>query len=104
MTKYFYYFSIYILLLISYSSLASDQVNELIKSIKNEQQRIDQLDKNIDGSVTLKSDIQSRQATYVYLELSRDIVVNIAQDFSLSIDQKINQLKTIENNLNKNFL
>ena len=100
MTKYFYYFSIYILLLISYSSLASDQVNELIKSIKNEQQRIDQLDKKIDGSVTLKSDIQSRQATYVYLELSRDIVVNIAQDFSLSIDQKINQLKTIENSLN----
>ena len=100
MTKYFYYFSIYVLLFRGYSSLASDQVNELIKSIKNEQQRIDQLDKKIDGSVTLKSDIQSKQATYVYLELSRDIVVNIAQDFSLSIDQKINQLKTIENSLN----
>ena len=95
MTKYFYYFSFSILLITSLSSVASDQVKELIESIKNEQQRIDQLDKKLDGLITLKSDIQSGQATYVYLELSRDIVVNIAQDFSLSIDQKINQLNTI---------
>ena len=40
------------------------------------------------------------QATYVYLELSRKIVENITQNFSLSVDQKINQLKTIESILN----
>jgi hypothetical protein len=80
--------------------VASDQVKELIESIKNEQQRIDQLDKKLDGLITLKSDIQSGQATYVYLELSRKIVENITQNFSLSVDQKINQLKTIESILN----
>ena len=80
--------------------MASDQVKELIESIKNEQQRIDQLDKKLDGLITLKSDIQSGQATYVYLELSRKIVENITQNFSLSVDQKINQLKTIESILN----
>lgn len=100
MTKYFYYFSFSILLITSLSSVASDQVKELIESIKNEQQRIDQLDKKLDGLITLKSDIQSGQATYVYLELSRKIVENITQNFSLSVDQKINQLKTIESILN----
>tara|TARA_Y100000385_G_scaffold229797_1_gene241304 strand:- start:7207 stop:9213 length:2007 start_codon:yes stop_codon:yes gene_type:complete len=80
--------------------MASDQVKELIESIKNEQQRIDQLDKKLDGLITLKSDIQSGQATYVYLELSRKIVENITRNFSLSVDQKINQLKTIESILN----
>jgi len=100
MTKYFYYFSISILLITSLSSMASDQVKELIESIKNEQQRIDQLDKKLDGLITLKSDIQSGQATYVYLELSRKIVENITRNFSLSVDQKINQLKTIESILN----
>lgn len=100
MTKYFYYFSFSILLITSLSSVASDQVKELIESIKNEQQRIDQLDKKLDGIITLKSDIQSGQATYVYLELSRKIVENITQNFSLSVDQKINQLKTIESVLN----
>lgn len=100
MTKYFYYFSFSILIITSLSSVASDQVKELIESIKNEQQRIDQLDKKLDGLITLKSDIQSGQATYVYLELSRKIVENITQNFSLSVDQKINQLKTIESILN----
>lgn len=100
MTKYFYYFSFTILLITSLSSVASDQVKELIESIKNEQQRIDQLDKKLDGLITLKSDIQSGQATYVYLELSRKIVENITRNFSLSVDQKINQLKTIESILN----
>ena len=100
MTKYFYYFSFSILLITSLSSVASDQVKELIESIKNEQQIIDQLDKKLDGLITLKSDIQSGQATYVYLELSRKIVENITQNFSLSVDQKINQLKTIESILN----
>ena len=100
MTKYFYYFSFSILLITSLSSVASDQVKELIESIKNEQQRIDQLDKKLDGLITLKSDIQSGQATYVYLELSRKIVENITRNFSLSVDQKINQLKTIESILN----
>ena len=80
--------------------MASDQVKELIESIKNEQQRIDKLDKKLDGLITLKSDIQSGQATYVYLELSRKIVENITRNFSLSVDQKINQLKTIESILN----
>ena len=80
--------------------MANDQVKELIESIKNEQQRIDQLDKKSDGLITLKSDIQSGQATYVYLKLSRKIVENITQNFSLSINQKINQLNTIESILN----
>ena len=52
MTKYFYYFSFSILLITSLSSVASDQVKELIESIKNEQQRIDQLDKKLDGLIT----------------------------------------------------
>jgi hypothetical protein len=80
--------------------MANEQIKELVQSIKKEQQRIDQLDKEIDGFVTLKSNIQSKQATYIYLNLSRKIVTNISQESSLSIDQKINQLKTIEKILN----
>ena len=101
MTKYTTFLLISILTFLGQSSIASDQIDELIESIKKEQARIDQLDKQQDGLVTLKSEIQTEQATEIYLNLSEKIVGNIVRNVMLPIDLKISQLKIIKGILNK---
>ena len=101
MTKYITFLLISILTFSCQSSIASGQIDELIESIKKEQARIDQLDKKQDGLVTLKSEIQTEQATEIYLNLSEKIVGNIVRNVLLPIDLKISQLKIIKGILNK---
>lgn len=75
---------------------ANEKINELVESISKEQIRIDKLDKIQDQAVTLKSEIQSKQATDIYLNLSEKIVSNITLNVMLSNDLKISQLKIVK--------
>lgn len=76
---------------------ADHQLNDLLASIKIEQTRIDLLDQTKDNSVTLKSNIQSRQATQIYLINSQKITENVVKNYTLSVPSKLDQLTLIEN-------
>ena len=76
---------------------ADHQLNDMLASIKIEQTRIDLLDQTKDNSVTLKSNIQSRQATQIYLINSQKITENVVKNYTLSVPSKLDQLTLIEN-------
>ena len=96
MNKYLSHILICIISISSQSLRANEKITELVESISKEQIRIDKLDKIQDRAVTLKSEIQSKQATDIYLNLSEKIVSNITMNVMLSDDLKISQLKTIQ--------
>lgn len=96
MNKYLSHILIGIISISSQSLRANEKITELVESISKEQIRIDKLDKIQDRAVTLKSEIQSKQATDIYLNLSEKIVSNITMNVMLSDDLKISQLKIIQ--------
>ena len=96
MNKYLSHILICIISISSQSLSANEKITELVESISKEQIRIDKLDKIQDRTVTLKSEIQSKQATDIYLNLSEKIVSNITVNVMLSDDLKISQLKIIQ--------
>ena len=95
MNKYLSHILICIISISSQSLRANEKITELVGSISKEQIRIDKLDKIQDRVVTLKSEIQSKQATDIYLNLSEKIVSNITMNVMLSDDLKISQLRII---------
>ena len=96
MNKYLSHILICLISVYSQSLRANEKINELVQSISKEQIRIDKLDKIQDQAVTLKSEIQSKQATDIYLNLSEKIVSNIILNVMLSNDLKISQLKIVK--------
>ena len=96
MNKYLSHILICIISISSQSLRANEKITELVESISKEQIRIDKLDKIQDRAVTLKSEIQSKQATDIYLNLSEKIVSNITMNVMLSDDLKVSQLKIIQ--------
>ena len=89
MNKYLSHILICIISISSQSLRANEKITELVESISKEQIRIDKLDKIQDRTVTLKSEVQSKQATDIYLNLSEKIVSNITMNVMLSDDLNV---------------
>ena len=83
-----------ILFLVNTLTLAST-VEKFTERIASEQRRIDLLDGSEDSYVSLKSELQSTQATSVYLLSSQRIVDKILSDGLLPDVQKVAQLERV---------
>ncbi len=80
---------------------ANDIINNYKAKIEAEQSRIDLFDGTKDSFIALKSGIQSRQATEAYIISVNQIVTSIISNSNVTNDQKIDQLKRVNQILKK---
>lgn len=78
--------------LAAYAASANDVLDKYITKINQEQSRIDALDGSIDTMVSLKSRLQSIQATHTYITLPDEIVSTILADGVSPDNQRIERL------------
>lgn len=76
------------------ASAQNEEIGRLSTQIKFEQDRIDAIDGALDLKVSLRSDLQSTQATNVYLEQSNKILERVVNS-TLKDFQKTTQLETL---------
>lgn len=86
----------FFLLLHGYTIQANDIITKFTTKIANEQDRIDLIDGNKDGSVSLASDLQSEQATATYITLIDQVELNILNNVLSSSIQKVDQLRKLD--------
>ena len=80
---------------------ANDIINKYVAKIDAEKQRIDLLDLAEDNTVTLKSALQTEQATSTYLVLPGKITTTILASHLSTDAQKIDQLIRVYENLKR---
>ncbi|MEY2925473.1 MAG: hypothetical protein RLZZ337_2023, partial [Bacteroidota bacterium] len=81
--------------LLTNSLFANEIIEKYITQISVEQQRIDAYDGSVDEKVSLKTDIQTQNATETYLTTIDAIVNQIVMDYASSDATKIDQLRRI---------
>ena len=69
----------------------SDIIGDRATEIKMEQERLDRIDGVVDGVISLKSDLQSQEATAIYIELGDQILERIINSGQAS-KNKLRQL------------
>ncbi|MGB0850763.1 MAG: hypothetical protein ACPGTP_05920, partial [Bacteroidia bacterium] len=79
----------------------NDIIDKFVSEIEKEQSRIDLIDGSEDQFVSLKSVIQSEQATFTYLTSPTEIVEKILEKDGVTDFIKIDQLKRIQGILKK---